>query len=97
MNEASREDWLGTANALELLALHPTTLLRWRKAGMLPASYLDAQGRWRYSRADLGRIRQRRAGMRRPPDHAGTEMARPELADRMRTTRPSQFGGQHQQ
>lgn len=41
----ARQDWITTALVAEAVGVHPTTLQRWAKVGLLPEPVLIARGR----------------------------------------------------
>ena len=56
-------DWLTTDEAAQILRMHPETVRRWAREGLIPAAKLGNRGGFRFRREDLDRfLEQRRLG-----------------------------------
>lgn len=53
-------DWLTTAEAAQYLHVHPETVRRWAREGVIPAAKLGNRGGFRFRREDLDRFLQTR-------------------------------------
>jgi PTS system nitrogen regulatory IIA component len=54
------EAWLTTQEAARYLRVHPETVRRWAREGLIPAAKLGRRGGFRFKRDDLDRFVQRR-------------------------------------
>jgi len=59
-----RTEWLTTEKAAHYLQVHPETMRRWAREGVIPAAKLGNRGGFRFRRRDLDRFLQERLGLR---------------------------------
>ena len=51
-----RGEWLRTGEAARYLGVHPETMRRWAREGIIPAAKLGNRGGFRFEREDLRRF-----------------------------------------
>ena len=54
--DKSADRWLTTETAAKYLQMHPETMRRWAREGVIPAAKLGNRGGFRFKREDLDRF-----------------------------------------